>query len=160
MPGQWTRRLVSRSSQARGISTAQRQSSVAPIAPLKGSELGSTQQDGHRTVRKRKAGKKELPLPPLLDPVVLDKRARHERKKEKPRFADFTPFQRKLWENPFGRLHARPVSTATNYPKHMRSPLLFGNVVQTRFTCPPRSSPPYTCAHTPQPATHGCSLSP
>jgi hypothetical protein len=39
----------------------------------------------------------------LLDPVVLEKRSRHEQKKEQPKFADFTPFQRKLWENPFGR---------------------------------------------------------
>ena len=71
---------------------------------MKGSELGPTHDDGHRTFRKRRDGKEELPLPPLLDPVVLEKRSRHEQKKEKPKFADFTPFQRKLWENPFGML--------------------------------------------------------
>ncbi|KAF2630097.1 hypothetical protein BU25DRAFT_265552 [Macroventuria anomochaeta] len=109
MPGQWTRRLGSCSSQARAISTAQRQSSVKHTTPLTGSELGPTQQDGHRTFRTRQDGKKELPLPPLLDPVVLGKRSRYEQKKEKPKFADFTPFQRQLWETPFAHALASPV---------------------------------------------------
>ncbi|KAJ4990777.1 hypothetical protein SVAN01_03786 [Stagonosporopsis vannaccii] len=109
MPGQWTRRLVSRSSQARSISTAQRQSNAAHVTPLRGSELGPMQENGPRTVRKRKNGHKDLPLPPLLDLVVLNSRSRHEQKKEKPRLADFTPFQRKLWENPFAHALASPV---------------------------------------------------
>ena len=73
--------------------------------------MGPTQQDGHRTLRKRLDGKKPLPLPPLLDPVVSEKRSRHEQKKQKPKAAEFTPFQRKLWENPFGALLIRPVDT-------------------------------------------------
>lgn len=108
MPGQWTRRLGPCWSQARGISTAQRPSNSKHVKPLRGSELGSTEQDGYRTVRKRIDGKRDLPLPPLLDPVVLEQRSRHEQKKDKPRFADFTPFQRKLWENPFGTHPAHP----------------------------------------------------
>lgn len=106
MPGQWTRRLGSCSSQARSISTAQRtsNSNVRPVTPLSGIELGPTQQNGHRTLRKRLDGKKTLPIPPLLDPVVLETRSRYEQKKEKPKAAEFTPFQHKLWENPFGAL--------------------------------------------------------
>lgn len=159
MPGQWTRCLVARSSQARGISTA-RQSSVAHIVPLKGSGLGPIQQDGQRTFRTRKAGNKELPLPPLLDPVVLEKRSRYEQKKERPKLADFTPFQRRLWESPFGRPHTRPASTTANHSKHKHLPLLFANAAPTPYTCPPHSSPLCTCTHIPRPAIHGCSLSP
>ncbi|KZM22588.1 uncharacterized protein EKO05_0009577 [Ascochyta rabiei] len=109
MPGQWTRRLGSCSSQARALSTVRRQSHATPTPPLKGDELGPTQQHGHRTFRTRRDGRKELPLPPLLDPVVLEERSRHEQKKEKPRPADFTPFQRRLWENAFAHALASPV---------------------------------------------------
>lgn len=101
MPGRWTRRLASSWSQARAVSTASRRH-VQHIQPLKGDQLGPTQQHGHRTFRARKEGKKELPLSPLLDPVALETRSRHEQKKARPKFADFTPFQRKLWENPYG----------------------------------------------------------
>lgn len=156
MPGQWTHRLVSRSSQTRGISTAQRQSSVNHVTSLKGSELGPTQQNGHRTFRKRQDGKKKLPLPPLLDPIVSEQRSRHEQKKEKPKFADFTPFQRKLSENPFGKFSTPQVSTPTNSFKHMPSPRLSVSAAQTSSTCRQTSLPRYTPAPTPQPALHGC----
>ena len=73
--------------------------------------MGPTQQDGHRTLRKRLDGKRALPLPPLLDAAVVELRSRHEQKKEKPKAAEFTPFQRKLWENPFGALLICPVDT-------------------------------------------------
>lgn len=104
MPGQWTAaRLGSCSSQARALSTARRQSHAKHVVPLTGDGLGATQRDAHGTFFKRRDGQKKLPLPPLLDPVVLDQRAQHCAKKEKPKFADFTPFQRRLWETPFGR---------------------------------------------------------
>lgn len=154
MPGQWTRSLESCLSQARAISTAHRQS-VKYITPLKGDELGPTREDGHCTFRTRKDGKKELPLPPLLDPVVLEKRSRHEQKKEKPKFADFTPFQRKLWENPFGMRHILPSMTFTNDPKPMHSPPQYVNAVQLKPLLPQPSLPPYTRALIPPPAIHG-----
>ena len=111
MPGQWTRRLGSCSSQARSFSTAPRTSNIRYVKLLSGNELGPTQQDGHRTLRKRLDGKRALPLPPLLDAAVVELRSRHEQKKEKPKAAEFTPFQRKLWENPFGALLICPVDT-------------------------------------------------
>ncbi|KAF3047486.1 hypothetical protein E8E12_008595 [Didymella heteroderae] len=109
MPGQCTARLGSCSSQARALSTARRQSHVKHVTPLKGDDLGPTTPKAHRTFIRRKDGKKDLPLPPLLDPVVLAQRSQHEGKKEQPKFADFTPFQRKLWENPFAHALASPV---------------------------------------------------
>jgi hypothetical protein len=70
---------------------------------LKGRDLGATREDAHQTFRLRNdETAKELPLSPLLDPVVLEKRARFEQTKERPKFAKFTPFQKKLWESPFG----------------------------------------------------------
>lgn len=108
MPGQWTARLAPCSSQARALSTARRQSHarhVKHVTPLKGSDLGPTALKAQRTFVRRRDGKQDLPLPPLLDPAVLAQRSQHEVKKEKPKFADFTPFQRRLWENPFGAPH-------------------------------------------------------
>lgn len=129
MPGQWTRRLGSCLSQARDFSTAPRRSKAKHVAFVnKDSDLGPTWHDGHRTFRKRLEGKKELPLPPLLDPVVLEKRYKYQQKKERPNVADFTPFQRKLWENPFGMPHTRPTPTTTHNIQHTRSPRLSGNV--------------------------------
>jgi hypothetical protein len=69
----------------------------------RGDDLGPTRDDTHQTFRVRKDGKsKELPLPPLLDPVVLEKRSKWENTKDQPKAADFTPFQKKLQANAFG----------------------------------------------------------
>lgn len=161
MPGQWTRRLGSCSSQARSISTAPRTSNIRPVTLLSGNELGPTQQDGHRTLRKRLDGKKTLPLPPLLDPVVVESRSRHEQKKEKPKAAEFAPFQRKLWENPFGALLIHPVDTApTNTVQPTHSPRLFASAARWESGCPATSSPPCTYAHTLPPAHLGWFLYP
>jgi len=76
---------------------------------LKGSDLGPTREDAHQTFRLRKdETAKELPLSPLLDPVALEERSRYEQTKERPNFAALTPFQKKLWENPFGMHNAVP----------------------------------------------------
>ncbi|KAF3004791.1 hypothetical protein E8E13_002763 [Curvularia kusanoi] len=106
------------------MSTAQRMSHVKHVTPLIGNELGPTRQDGHRTLRKRVSGKRELPLPPLLDPVVIEARTRHMQKKEKPRVADLTPFQRKLWENPFAHALASPVRECFRVNHFLPSDLL------------------------------------
>jgi hypothetical protein len=70
---------------------------------LKGAELGPTREDAHQTFRLRTdETAKQLPLPPILDPLVVEKRSRFEHTKERPKLAELTPFQKKLWENPFG----------------------------------------------------------
>lgn len=160
MPGQWTRRLGSCSSQARRISTAPRQSTTKHVTPLKGEQLGPTRQHDHQTFRARKDGKKELPLPPLLDPVVIEDRSRHEKKKQKPQFADFTPFQRKLWENPFGMLNMSSISTLAHTTQPTPSPRPSVNAVHPKSSPPKPSSPLCTSARTPRPAIPGSSPSP
>ncbi|KAF2200620.1 hypothetical protein GQ43DRAFT_373376 [Delitschia confertaspora ATCC 74209] len=69
--------------------------------------LGPTLEDGHRTLRLRRNGK-PLPLPPLLDPVVLRERGRWEQPKSRPDIAKLTPFQQKLYQNPYA--HALAVT--------------------------------------------------
>jgi hypothetical protein len=78
---------------------------------LKGDLLGPVHQDAHQSFRERKHGK-PLPLPPLLDEVVLAERSRWEQPKAKPDVNKFTPFQKKLWENPYGPL---PLSEPQRY---------------------------------------------
>ncbi|KAF1929051.1 uncharacterized protein M421DRAFT_4866 [Didymella exigua CBS 183.55] len=134
MPGQWTARLgpCSRqgpgSRQAKARPTARRRPSpAAHVTPLTGDDLGPTQRDAHRTLRTRRDGKAALPLPPLLDPVVLAKRAQHEAKKAKPDAAALTPFQRRLSECPFAHALASPVRecryTATLQPSALLTAL-------------------------------------
>ena len=73
------------------------------VSIAKGEDLGPTCDELHRTVRSRKdESAKDLPLPPLLDPIVLDKRSKWENTKAQPKAADFTPFQKKLQVNPYG----------------------------------------------------------
>jgi hypothetical protein len=82
---------------------AQCRSTVTHARILRGDDLGPTRDDTHQTFRVRKDGKsKELPLPPLLDPVILEKRSKWENTKDEPKAADFTPFQKKLQANAFG----------------------------------------------------------
>ncbi|KAI8939674.1 hypothetical protein NX059_003432 [Plenodomus lindquistii] len=114
MLGRWAHCLHprARARTARQSLPAQwRQSSThIPGRVLRGDDLGPTRKQGHQTFRARKDDKeKALPLPPLLDPVVLEGRHRWEQPKAQPKHADFTPFQRKLWENPFAHALASPV---------------------------------------------------
>lgn len=56
-----------------------------------------------RTHRARRHGKKPLPLSPFIDPVVLESRLRWKMKKDQsPKRGQMTPFQRKLYINPYG----------------------------------------------------------
>ncbi|CAO2656158.1 Nn.00g049610.m01.CDS01 [Neocucurbitaria sp. VM-36] len=112
MPGKWSHRLESCSSLARLSSPAlyPHSSTHVPGRILRGEDLGRTRTDAHQTFRVRTHGRaKELPLPPSLDPVVLEKRSLWEQTKKKPKLADFTPSQRKLWENSFAHALASPV---------------------------------------------------
>ncbi|KAF2641496.1 hypothetical protein P280DRAFT_542799 [Massarina eburnea CBS 473.64] len=76
---------------------------------LLGDDLGPIQrnEDQHKSFRVRQDGS-SLPLPPSLDPVVVSERSRWEQLKEKPNVANFTPFQKKLWENPYAHILASP----------------------------------------------------
>ncbi|KAF2433712.1 hypothetical protein EJ08DRAFT_38066 [Tothia fuscella] len=81
----------------------------------------STQDGDTRTFRSRQAGYKALPLPPLIDPVRISQRKRYkETKAPPPKHADFTPFQKKLYNNPFARALADPTrfahTTTTRLP--------------------------------------------
>ncbi|EKG10483.1 hypothetical protein MPH_12341 [Macrophomina phaseolina MS6] len=70
--------------------------------------------DGSITFRNRMSDgsskPRPLPLPPLMDPIALSARERWtEPKKPAPtRKEDLTPFQRKLYTNPYGRPLAHP----------------------------------------------------
>jgi hypothetical protein len=65
--------------------------------------LGPLHHDQHRSFRVRKDGaRKPLPLPPVLDPVVFAERSKWEQPKKQPNIEQLTPFQKKLWENPYG----------------------------------------------------------
>lgn len=107
MLGRWTHRPASCVSPARRRPLRLPRCASSTHAPgriLQGAHLGPTRDDDdYHTVRLRQDKQaKELPLPPLLDPLVLEQRSRFEQKKERPQVADFTPTQRRLWENPFG----------------------------------------------------------
>lgn len=105
MPGKWIFRLDSCVPLAKHAFKDQRRWSSTHEAGriLIGEDLGPTRADAHSTSRIRSDGKaKALPLPPLLDPVILEERSQWEQTKKRPKFADFTLFQKKLWQNPFG----------------------------------------------------------
>jgi len=81
-----------------------------PGRTLRGGDLGPTRSHDHQTFRARKDGTATaLPLPPLLDPVVVDERAQWEKPKERAKHVTLTPFQRQLWENSFAHALASPV---------------------------------------------------
>jgi hypothetical protein len=103
MLGKCAHRLASRSSLA--ICTPQPPCRLASthVRISTGDDLGPTRDDAHQTFRLRKDGKaKELPLPPLLDPIILEKRLQWETTKAQPKAAERTPFQKKLQANPYG----------------------------------------------------------
>ncbi|KAF2685617.1 hypothetical protein K458DRAFT_300451 [Lentithecium fluviatile CBS 122367] len=77
---------------------------------LAGDALGPIEHNGqkHQSLRVLKDGGK-LPLPPVLDPVVLSERQRWQQPKQQPNVAEFTPFQKKLWQNPYAHTLASPL---------------------------------------------------
>ncbi|KAF2259954.1 hypothetical protein CC78DRAFT_536691 [Lojkania enalia] len=109
MPGGLPRPLKSCSNGLVRAFTIVKPHSTHCFAP-KGEQLGPIGKDGHQSFRIRKDGTKSLPLPPVLDPVVLSERSRWEQPKARPDVKKFAPFQRKLWENPYGL----PSLTAAN----------------------------------------------
>ncbi|KAF2443920.1 hypothetical protein P171DRAFT_413527 [Karstenula rhodostoma CBS 690.94] len=75
---------------------------------LRGDDLGPVVQGEHQTFRVRNDGSK-LPLPPVLDPIVVAQRSRWKQHKAQPDVASFTPFQKKMWENPYAHALASPI---------------------------------------------------
>jgi hypothetical protein len=161
MPGRWTCRPKLCLSPIRLSLRAQcRQSSAhVPGRILRGRDLGPTREDAHQTFRlRRDETAKELPLSPLLDPLVVDERSRFEQTKERPKFAEFTPFQKKLWMNPFG-MHIPVLSQymcLTVQPTRWRH--LFAIVARYKSCSPPLSWCLSTPAPTPQRKTRGSCL--
>jgi hypothetical protein len=104
MPGKWTVRLESLASLHRRSAQAQRRLNWTNARNSITGDLGPTREDAHQTFRVRKDQKgKDLPLPPLLDPVITAKRSRWETTKALPKHADATPFQKKLLSNSNGK---------------------------------------------------------
>ncbi|KAH7085272.1 hypothetical protein BKA63DRAFT_13966 [Paraphoma chrysanthemicola] len=95
-------RLANRLSHARSTSTHVR----VPV----GDDLGPTREDLHQTFRARKdQNESDLPLPPLLDPKILNRRSQWEKPKAQPDLANQTPFQKRLQANSFAHALASPV---------------------------------------------------
>lgn len=116
MLGRWTCRHHACVRMAAPLSpTHSRHSSThVPGRTLRGGDLGPTRSHDHQTFRARKDGTATaLPLPPLLDPVVVEERAQWEKPKERAKHVTLTPFQRQLWENSFGMLCARDATVET-----------------------------------------------
>lgn len=59
-------------------------------------------EDGTRTLRQRQHGNRNLPLPPLMDPIVLAAREKYTQPKAEVVEEELTDFQRELAMNPFG----------------------------------------------------------
>ncbi|QRD01170.1 hypothetical protein JI435_157860 [Parastagonospora nodorum SN15] len=90
--------------------SAQCRSVYTHVCIATGEDLSPIRDKVHHTVRSGKdESAKDLPLPPLLDPIVLDKRSRWENTKAQPKAAEFTPFQKRLQANPYAHALASPV---------------------------------------------------
>jgi len=64
-------------------------------------------KDG-RTHRVRSGDRPPLPLPPIMDPVIVSARQRYREPKHTPKPGSLTPFQKKLQQNPYGTLTSLP----------------------------------------------------
>ncbi|CAI6338973.1 unnamed protein product [Periconia digitata] len=65
-------------------------------------------EKSHRSFYLREDGP-PLPLPPSFDPIIVSARSKWKQPKQKPHVAEFTPFQNKLWENPYAHALATPI---------------------------------------------------
>lgn len=106
MPGRPIQRLRPCFSLAKHFSRRQARSYAAKV--LTGEDLGPIHHDEHHSFRVLKDGS-HLPIPPVLDPIALSERSRWEQTKQKPDVNKFTPFQKKLWENPYGTVSPSPL---------------------------------------------------
>lgn len=103
MPCKWTTSLASRWTYGSRSARLHCRLYASRARTLKGDDFGPTRVDGHHTMRLRKDGKgKELPLPPRLDPVILEQQYQWKTPKAQPNHAELSPFQRKLQANVYG----------------------------------------------------------
>ncbi|KAK5172904.1 uncharacterized protein LTR77_003026 [Saxophila tyrrhenica] len=68
-----------------------------------------TNEDKTKTLRTRQHGNRELPLPPLMDPLAVEAKQRHKRPKPLRIQGQMTDFQKELASNPYARILASPV---------------------------------------------------
>ncbi|PVI03310.1 hypothetical protein DM02DRAFT_612385 [Periconia macrospinosa] len=104
-----------RHSQCRSYST--QKALTHDIGPIQRDE------DSHRSFRLRQYGP-PLPLPPALDPIISSARSQWQEPKQKPNVAEFTPFQKKLWENPYAHTLASPLRICRSTSVLVPTPLL------------------------------------
>jgi hypothetical protein len=94
-----SKRFVSHDARASFRQKGVLQPSPQPIA---------TSEDGSRSLRTRNYGYRALPLSPIMDPAVIERRQRHKTPKSSVP-AQMTDFQKKLFANPYGQLHEQDV---------------------------------------------------
>lgn len=58
--------------------------------------------DGPRTQFSRADGRRPLPLPPIMDPVIRQNKERYKQPKAELKFSEMTEFQKELSINPYG----------------------------------------------------------
>lgn len=96
------RRQFSSSSSARG-SAETYQKRRFRRGETEGQAKYTPDADGHRSKRERSFGGRALPVTPVLDPKVIEARARWRGPKDPPpKASELTPFQQELWANPHG----------------------------------------------------------
>jgi hypothetical protein len=111
MLGKCTRRLASRLGLATCTLYAPCRLTSTHARIATGDALGPTRDGAHQTFRLRNdETARELPVPPLLDPVILEKRLQWENTKARPKAAERTPFQKKLQATPYGNSAALHIS--------------------------------------------------
>lgn len=125
-----------------------------------------TSSNGHRTQRLRTGTNKALPLPPVIDPIVVSAKQRWREPKSDPDRKTFTDFQKKLYRNPFGALSPQSrfmVPTASCkltsdlayciQPTPSQLPFATAQLHRVAFLL---ASPPlFTSPLTPKPVIHG-----
>jgi hypothetical protein len=80
----------------------------------------ATSEDGSTSLRIRDYGNRALPLSPLMDPVVIERRQRHKTPK-RPRPVQMTDFQKKLFANPYGQQYSFNSTLLFSKLRHIHS---------------------------------------
>lgn len=94
--------LCSRTSEQQGLTYGARCfSQQGPVRPVE--QPMALSEDGTKMQRERKHGDKSLPLPPLMDPIVIKARNRYTQPKPREAGTSKTHFQKQLERNPYGK---------------------------------------------------------
>ncbi|KAI7538687.1 hypothetical protein KC331_g10200 [Hortaea werneckii] len=101
---------------------------VRKFASQSDNQSTSASPNGIKTFRQRQHGNGALPLPPFLDPIAIEAKARHTRPKTYQDEQEKTEFQRELEANPFANALATPVRqcafTQALLPSHFLIPMV------------------------------------